>query len=111
MYGLRTCWTGCCSDKSMRRRLDPSKHMKFACDSCHTKYTIADERVHGRVLKIRCKTCDHVITVREEVLVLAPEDLEPPPSDRTMISALPVASSDGEEWFVSFDGDQEGPMS
>ena len=40
--------------------------MKFLCDSCGTKYSIADDRVKGRVLKIRCKKCDFVITVREE---------------------------------------------
>ena len=38
--------------------------MKFVCDKCNTRYSIADERVHGRVLKIRCKACNHVITVR-----------------------------------------------
>ena len=40
--------------------------MKFVCDKCNTRYSIADERVHGRVLKIRCKACNNVITVREE---------------------------------------------
>ncbi len=39
--------------------------MKFYCDSCQTKYSIADEKVRGKVLKVRCKKCSHVITVRE----------------------------------------------
>ena len=39
--------------------------MKFYCDRCKTRYTIADERVRGKVLKIRCKNCANVITVRE----------------------------------------------
>ena len=39
--------------------------MKFACDRCQTKYSIADERVRGKVLKVKCKTCANLITVRE----------------------------------------------
>jgi predicted Zn finger-like uncharacterized protein len=39
--------------------------MKFVCDKCRTKYTIADEKVHGKVLKIRCKNCGNIIEVRE----------------------------------------------
>ena len=39
--------------------------MKFVCDRCQTKYSIADDRVRGKVLKVKCKTCANVITVRE----------------------------------------------
>src|SRR5215510_6106247 len=39
--------------------------MKFVCDRCQTKYSIADDKVRGKVLKVRCKTCQKVITVRE----------------------------------------------
>lgn len=39
--------------------------MRFACDRCKTRYLIADERVRGKILKIRCKTCANVITVKE----------------------------------------------
>jgi len=39
--------------------------MKFLCDRCKTRYSIADERVRGKILKIRCKNCAHVVTVRE----------------------------------------------
>lgn len=39
--------------------------MKFVCELCHTKYAISDEKVRGKVLKVRCKTCANVITVRE----------------------------------------------
>ncbi len=40
--------------------------MKFYCDNCNTKYAIADEKVRGKVLKVRCKKCESVITVREQ---------------------------------------------
>jgi predicted Zn finger-like uncharacterized protein len=39
--------------------------MKFVCDRCQTKYSIADDRVRGKILKVKCKSCANVITVRE----------------------------------------------
>jgi predicted Zn finger-like uncharacterized protein len=39
--------------------------VKFLCDRCKTRYSIADDRVRGKILKIRCKNCANVITVRE----------------------------------------------
>jgi predicted Zn finger-like uncharacterized protein len=39
--------------------------MKFHCDRCKTRYSIADERVRGKILKIRCKNCSTVITVKD----------------------------------------------
>jgi predicted Zn finger-like uncharacterized protein len=39
--------------------------MKFVCEQCQSKYTIADEKVRGKVLKIRCVKCNNVIEVRE----------------------------------------------
>src|SRR5438067_1382981 len=95
--------------------------MKFVCDSCNTKYSIADERVHGRVLKIRCKTCDHVITVREEhKSPPAPGNIaealgrglgEEGGEDHTVVSMPPAEQPVADEWYISFDGEQEGPMS
>ena len=39
--------------------------MKFNCHRCNKPYVIADERVRGKILKIRCKNCAAVMTVRE----------------------------------------------
>src|SRR5215472_3804535 len=39
--------------------------MKFLCDRCKTKYSIADEKVRRKILKIRCKNCSNIITVRD----------------------------------------------
>jgi predicted Zn finger-like uncharacterized protein len=39
--------------------------MKFICDQCKTKYSIADQKVAGKVLKIRCKNCGEIIIVKE----------------------------------------------
>jgi len=37
--------------------------MKFACESCNTKYLIPDERVVGRMLRVRCKRCSNIMDV------------------------------------------------
>jgi predicted Zn finger-like uncharacterized protein len=92
--------------------------MKFVCDSCGTKYSIADERVRGRVLKIRCKTCDHVITVREERPHHDVPEVPSGDAEHTVVSGLPEAglllaatgANAGDDWYVSFDGEQEGPF-
>src|SRR5277367_3583465 len=37
--------------------------MKITCHSCQSKYTIADDKVLGKVVKIRCKKCGTTIVV------------------------------------------------
>src|SRR5688572_13896487 len=37
--------------------------MKFACETCSTKYVIPDERVAGKLLRVRCKRCRGVMEV------------------------------------------------
>jgi predicted Zn finger-like uncharacterized protein len=55
--------------------------VKFLCDRCKTRYSIGDDRVRGKILKIRCKNCANVITVREGMMPdpeAAPIALEQP---------------------------------
>ncbi len=40
--------------------------MRFKCEECSTSYKIADEKVRGKVLKIRCRRCKAIIVVRGE---------------------------------------------
>ncbi len=37
--------------------------MKITCQSCQAKYTIADDKVLGKIVKIRCKKCSETIVV------------------------------------------------
>ncbi|MBI5535560.1 MAG: zinc-ribbon domain-containing protein [Deltaproteobacteria bacterium] len=46
--------------------------MKISCQSCGAKYTIADEKVRGRTVKIRCKKCSSAI-------VISGAEIEAPP--------------------------------
>ncbi len=102
--------------------------MKFKCEKCGTRYTIADEKVQNRVLKIRCKVCENVITVRDPdgvaneappsairrptsrapALAAAPlgDDF---PNDRTSVGD-PLAPVSDVEWYCAPESGQAGPM-
>jgi predicted Zn finger-like uncharacterized protein len=64
--------------------------MKFVCERCQTKYSIADEKVRGKILKVRCKACTNIITVREEG---AGAGTGAAPPRRPSAPAAPVGSS------------------
>jgi len=38
--------------------------MRFVCESCQTRYVISDDRLRGRILKVRCKKCGHLILLK-----------------------------------------------
>jgi predicted Zn finger-like uncharacterized protein len=74
--------------------------MKVTCQSCQAKYTIADEKVRGKVAKIRCKKCGTTIIVNgTDGAVAAPSDH--PVADYTQQGA------NSEQWTVLVgEGDQ-----
>jgi predicted Zn finger-like uncharacterized protein len=84
--------------------------MKIACQSCQAKYTIADEKVLGRVVKIRCKKCGATIVINGNEVSEA--GAQPPPlEDTAQANAAPgydyAAQQAGEQWTVNVaDGDQ-----
>ena len=102
--------------------------MKIVCDNCATKYSIADEKVRGKVFKIRCKKCSHIIVVRggADGNVEASRDAGPtadasgfPGEDNQTIAArggtpaggLPAAGGNGEAvWHLVIDREQVGPL-
>ncbi|MGA2450947.1 MAG: GYF domain-containing protein [Polyangiaceae bacterium] len=59
--------------------------MKFLCDKCKAKYQIADEKVAGRTVRMKCRKCGHLIEVRSEVTETSvathlPKEPEPKPA-------------------------------
>src|SRR5688572_9847363 len=38
--------------------------MKIICESCRTKYSISDDKVRGKVIKLKCKKCQNMIVVK-----------------------------------------------
>src|SRR5687767_4289131 len=49
--------------------------MKFLCPSCKAKYQIADEKVAGRSVRMKCRKCGFVIPLSE--VPPAPESILP----------------------------------
>jgi len=78
--------------------------MKITCQACQAKYTIADEKVVGKIVKIRCKKCGATIVVNgTEGAALG---ASPPPP---MANAFDYAAQGGTQspWTLNVaDGDQ-----
>ena len=71
--------------------------MKFVCERCHTRYSIADDKVRQKILKIRCKTCENVITVRDP----ASSAPEPPVSEAQPAATTITAQANRLESFLA----------
>ena len=94
--------------------------MKIVCDACGAKYSIADEKVAGKVFKIRCKKCSNIIVVRgnanEEAGAAAAPAEEPQPNKDTKVfdyqgyDSPQDAMADEGEWHLVIDQEQVGPM-
>ncbi len=41
--------------------------MKFICDNCKARYQIGDEKVAGRMVRMQCRRCGHLIQVSASV--------------------------------------------
>jgi predicted Zn finger-like uncharacterized protein len=41
--------------------------MKFVCDQCKAKYQIADDKVAGKTVRMKCRKCGHMVEVRAAV--------------------------------------------
>ena len=94
--------------------------MKFVCDRCQTRYSIADEKVRQRIIRIRCKTCGNVITVQAGEVVPGPQDSSRRPEPGGWAGTAPALgvsaklsrpASGSHEWFVAVDGAEQGPLS
>ena len=82
--------------------------MKIVCDNCSAKYSIADEKVAGKVFKIRCKKCTSVIVVRGDQ-----QEVAEAPAEASAPAQAAAANFDyGSDaiWHAVIDGDQQGPF-
>jgi predicted Zn finger-like uncharacterized protein len=52
--------------------------MQFSCESCKTQLQIADEKVRGKRLIVRCKRCGAKITITDPALAQKAGQLRPP---------------------------------
>lgn len=73
--------------------------MKIQCQSCQAKYTIADEKVLGKVVKIRCKKCSATIVINGNE--------QPHAEEAADTHVFDYANQSNEQWTVNVaDGDQ-----
>ena len=91
--------------------------MLFLCARCKTRYKVADEKVQGRVLKIRCRQCSALIVLRgnqqSSANESAGERVARPVRDRIVnqISSKPAAEQSTEiKWHVAIGREKKGPM-
>ncbi|MGN6103627.1 MAG: GYF domain-containing protein [Kofleriaceae bacterium] len=89
--------------------------MKIVCDSCQAKYSISDDKVQGKVFKIRCKKCSNIIVVRGGAGAAEPA-AQPAVEKDTRVydygydGGDQAPSSDESVWHVVINQDQVGPM-
>ncbi len=77
--------------------------MKITCPACGSKYAIADDKVRGRRVKVRCKSCSEPIIV-DGYAEPAPEAAPAPPAS---YGGAPAQQSSEEVWSVNLsDTDQ-----
>src|SRR5205807_1470660 len=63
--------------------------MHFSCDSCKANLQIADEKVRGKRLIVRCKRCGAKITISDPALAAR----IPTPAAVARVSAAPPAAA------------------
>lgn len=95
--------------------------MNVTCDKCNKRYSIADDKVRGKSVKIRCKQCQNLISVQGP----APEPaaavgMAPSGSTATQSAASPWAGEEttrampamdaSAQWFAMVKGKQVGPL-
>ncbi len=73
--------------------------MRFSCENCQAKYQVADEKVAGKTIRMKCRKCGHSIEVKPVQAAQLPEiefggfvASNPPTIARTM--AAPVSYPD-----------------
>ena len=89
--------------------------MKIVCDACQAKYSISDDKVQGKVFKIRCKKCSNIIVVRGGAGAAEPA---PAPAEKdTRVYDYGYEGGGGEApagddavWHLVINQDQVGPM-
>lgn len=85
--------------------------MKIVCDNCATKYSIADEKVSGKMFKIRCKKCSHIIVVKGtgEGDVAAQPTTGTDSNGQEKPQAV-ASAAEQQIWHLVIDREQVGPM-
>lgn len=90
--------------------------MKIVCDACQAKYSISDDKVQGKVFKIRCKKCSNIIVVRGGAGAAEPAPVAQEKDTRVYDYGYDGGGGDqapaaGDAvWHLVINQDQVGPM-
>ena len=91
--------------------------MRISCQSCAAKYTIADEKVVGKVIKIKCKKCSSTIVVNGNdpgALAQLQADgagFEDQAATQLLSQPAPgMGAASGDDWTVSAADDDQRAM-
>lgn len=89
--------------------------MKIVCDACQAKYSISDDKVQGKVFKIRCKKCSNIIVVRGGAGASEPAPAPQEKDTRVYDYGYDGAgggapAADDAVWHLVINQDQVGPL-
>lgn len=92
--------------------------MKFTCPNCSAKYQIADEKVAGRTVKMKCRKCGTMIPIRaptRQSIAAAPlvsaQSLAPSVPGKSFVAPAVAPPPHTEvEWHAGINGQAIGPM-
>ncbi len=94
--------------------------MILTCENCSRRYSLAEEMIRGKAVKLRCKGCQQIIAVPAATGSAAAGKSSAPPAARASakkgaailsdgLSAV-TRLSEGESWFAMIKGKQTGPL-
>ena len=90
--------------------------MNVTCDKCNKRYSIADDKVRGKSVKIRCKQCQNLISVQGPAPAAASAGVELGAElgagggwEEERTRAMPAMDVSA-QWFAMVKGKQLGPF-
>jgi len=82
--------------------------VRLVCDSCGTRFRIADELVRGKALSVRCRSCSKVLEVT--ALPTPAREGRGTPHRARRLTLPPPLPPGREEWYLAVGSDDVGPM-
>ena len=79
------------------------------CEKCNKRYAIADDKVRGKSVKIRCKQCQNLISVQGPGAPAASSAVVEATNTGSYQAAMAVADH-AAVWFAMVKGNQIGPL-
>ena len=84
--------------------------MQFTCETCRANLTIADEKLRGKRLIVRCKRCGVQIRIADPALAAQPQVSPRQKSRAVSPPPPPEALDDSAVWFAVVRSDRTGPL-